>query len=129
MKDIMGINHGQIAKWINEAIVKFTLSDLISDGYHTFKELYDTRRILNAALFNEWAKSNKYDVHKSVHHSDGEKCFGGGWFIVVAELPTGQISYHYELEHWHLFNIPERELPNTFDGHTSQDVLTRLSLL
>ena len=67
-----------------------------SDGYHTFNELYDYRRVYNAALFNEWASQGKYDVHKSWKHSDGKDCFGGGWFIVVAELPTGQASNHYE---------------------------------
>ena len=36
----------------------------ISDGYHTFKELYEFRMVYNAALFNEWHKQNKYYVHK-----------------------------------------------------------------
>jgi hypothetical protein len=47
----MGVNHGEIAKWINEAIVKFPLADLISDGYHTFEELYDNRRIFNSVFY------------------------------------------------------------------------------
>ena len=32
------------------------------------------------------AESNKYDVHKSIKHFDGDFCFGGGWFIVSAKL-------------------------------------------
>ena len=68
-----------------------------SDGYHTFNELYEFRKLYNAALFNEWASQGKYDVHKSKFHADGGKCFGGGWFIVMAQLPTGQISNHYEI--------------------------------
>ena len=55
-----------------------------SDGYHTFNELYDYRMLYNAALFNEWVKQGLYDVHKAKRHSDGEECFGGGWFIVQA---------------------------------------------
>jgi hypothetical protein len=57
-----------------------------SDGYHTFNELYEFRKTYNAALFNEWAKFDipQYNVHKSIRHHDGEYCFGGGWFIVVA---------------------------------------------
>jgi len=51
-----------------------------SDGYHTFKELYEFRKVYNAALFNEWAKEGKYNVHKSMKHHDGELCFGGFWF-------------------------------------------------
>ena len=105
----------------------------VSDGYHTFKELYEFRKVYNAVLFNEWAKNNKviadnnYDVHKSKKHFNGEECFGGGWFIVVAVLPTGQISNHYEMKDWDLFNIPETEKAKyEFDGHTSQDVIERL---
>ena len=40
----------------------------ISDGYHTFDELYEFRKIYNACLFNEWASQNKYSVHKSRRH-------------------------------------------------------------
>lgn len=122
----------------------------ISDGYHTFNELYEFRKVYNAALFNEWAaplmsrlaaiergelvQSNmcfaKYDVHKSWKHSDGELCFGGGWFIVVAVLPTGQISNHYEAKDWDLFKVPEVEQAKfEFDGHTGEDVLARLKAL
>lgn len=119
----------EISDLINKMISNLGCADKISDGYHTFQELYDHRLFLTSVLFNEWANSNKYDVHKSWHHSDGEECFGGGWFIVVAELPFGQISYHYESQYWCMFQIPVKELPNTFDGHTSADVLSRLSRL
>jgi len=97
-----------------------------SDGYHTFKELYEFRKIYNACLFNEWVKQGKYSVHKSKKHSDGELCFGGGWFIVVATLPNGDISNHYEMKDWDLFECEEREIAKEWDGHTSQDVVTRL---
>jgi len=106
-------------------------TNLISDGYHTFGELYDFRKVYNAALFNEWAQYDipKYNVHKSWKHSDGELCFGGGWFIVMATLPSGQISNHYEDKDWDLFKIPEYELADKFDGHTPNDVITRLKQL
>jgi hypothetical protein len=109
-----------------------------SDGYHTFKELYEFRKAYNVALFNEWGLQKetywenirttpKYNVHKSWRHNDGELCFGGGWFIVVAVLPTGQISNHYKAEDWDLFKIPETEKALfEFDGHTSEDVIERL---
>ena len=88
-----------------------------SDGHHTFDELYDFRRAFNAVLFNEWASQNKYSVHKSERHSDGEQCFGGEWFIVVATLPTGDISNHYEMKHWDLFQCEIREKAKEWDGH------------
>lgn len=95
----------------------------ISDGYHTFNELYYYRLLYNAAFFNllpkEW-------VHKSKKHHDGEDCFGGGWFIVMANLPTGQISNHYELKDWDLFQIPEKEIADEWDGHTPQEAAERL---
>ena len=42
-----------------------------SDGYHTFNELYEFRKVYNAALFNEWAKFDipQYNVHKSIRHN------------------------------------------------------------
>ena len=124
----------------------------LSDGYHTFNELYEFRKTYNAALFNEWAGdydffqkmkilhpeirlaaenyNEKYNVHKSWKHNDGELCFGGGWFIVSAMLPTGLISNHYKAEDWDLFRVPEVEKAlYEFDGHTSEDVLNRLKKL
>lgn len=81
----------------------------LTDGYHSFDELYEFRKVYNAYLFNEWAKQGKHDVHKSIRHNDNELCFGGGWFIVVAILPTGQISNHYKLADWNLFKCEETE--------------------
>jgi hypothetical protein len=105
-------------------------SGKISDGYHTFDELYEIRKIYNAALFNEWAKQGLYEVHKSAKHYDGENAFGGFWFIVVAMLPTGQISNHYKLEDWNLFNIPSYpKALYPFDNHTQKDVVERLKSL
>ena len=78
-------------------------------------------------MFNELAKQGLYDVHKSKRHSDGEIPFGDpNWFIVMAELPTGQISNHYEMKDWNLFQIPEKEKANKYDGHTPKDVAERI---
>lgn len=98
-----------------------------SDGFHSFAELYMQRMMYNVALFNTWDLEGQFDVHKSWNHSDGQPAFGGGWFIVVAELPTGQISNHYEARYWDLFQIEDREIPAEYDGHTPQDALNRLA--
>lgn len=100
----------------------------VRDGYHSFDELYDFRKAYNACLFNVWATlpDNPYDVHKSYKHSDGEDCFGGGWFVVQATTPFGQISNHYKNVDWTLFNVPVKENANEWDGHTSKDALERL---
>lgn len=114
---------------------KYSLSEIqvitdtgnISDGYHTFKELYEYRLLYNAAFFNELARRGVCDVHKSKRHSDGKIPFENpNWFIVVAELPTGQISNHYEMKDWDLFQVPEKDISNVWDGHGSRDVAKRI---
>lgn len=95
----------------------------ISDGYHTFNELYDHRAALTAALF----KSLPSDmVYKSKKHHDGTMY--DGMFIVGANLPDiGAISYHYDLDQWwDIFNIREVENAPEWDGHTPNDVIERL---
>jgi hypothetical protein len=99
-----------------------------SDGYHTFSELYRYRLLYNAALFNEWEFSRpSFQAHKSLLHSDGSLPFGGGWFVVSATLPTGQITNHYELKDWDLFKIETWERAADYDGHTPEDVEERLT--
>lgn len=95
----------------------------VSDGYHTFNELYYYRMLYNAAFFNLLPKDW---VHKSKRHHTGEECFGGGWFIVMANLPTGQVSNHYELKDWDLFKVSEKEFADEWDGHTPQEAAERL---
>lgn len=116
--------------------VKINSLNELRDEYHSIGELYEFRKMYNAILFNEWAINEswggritpKYDVHKSWKHHDGEDCFGGGWFIVVAMLPTGQITNHYKAEDWELFNIPVAEKAKyEFDGHTPADALDRMN--
>ena len=105
----------------------FEDKSLLSDGYHTFAELYEFRKMYNALIFNEWSRQGLYDVHKSTRHNNGELCFSGGWFVVYANLPNGQVTNHYKLDDWDLFNIPEKaRVSEMFDNHTSADVLARL---
>lgn len=117
-----GINVADLLDWLNQQGESSDKGE-ISDGYHTFNELYYYRLLYNAAFFNCLPKEM---VHKSKKHHDGEECFGGGWFIVMAQLPTGQISNHYELKDWDLFQIPEKEVADEWDGHTPQEAADRL---
>lgn len=103
----------------------------VSDGYHTFDELYRYRMLYNALA----ATMLKYEPsamppHKSRFHSDGEPCFGGGWFIVVFYLPTKdglkQVSNHYEEADWNLFDIEERIRADEWDGHTPEEAAERM---
>lgn len=105
----------------------------LSDGHHTFNELYEFRKMYNACLFNEWAAQGKFEVHKSWRHNDGLECFPHSrhtWFIVSAKLPAGIISNHYKSDDWELFQVPEVENALfEYDGHTGTDVLERMRLL
>ncbi|GAA2096275.1 hypothetical protein GCM10009801_65710 [Streptomyces albiaxialis] len=101
----------------------------ISDGFHTFEELYEFRRLYHAYAVRAWLAAG-YPVVRSWRHHDGEPCFGGGWFIVVAQLPTGQVSNHYRAESWSLFaDVPEVETAPVWDGHSAGDVTRRLRAL
>lgn len=100
--------------------------ELLADEHHSLDELYDYRMAYNALTFNMWARLGMYDVHKSWKHSDGEPCFGGGWFIVNATTPHGLVSNHYPEKYWDLFSMEHRETPVEYDGHTPQEALQRL---
>ena len=69
------------------------ISDIgdLSDGYHTFNDLYYQRCILFATIVN----SNRSRAWKTRYHEDGQPCFGGGWFLVTVETPEGAYGYHY----------------------------------
>lgn len=105
-----------------------------SDGYHSFNELYEFRKALTAALFNELYESTtaNFNVHKSWKHHDGQPCYGGGWFIVTANLSpfpgykNDQVSFHYEAKDWDLFKCTEKETGDKWDGHTPAQALQRL---
>jgi hypothetical protein len=96
----------------------------ISVGYHTFNSLYKQRLFLSAALCNTF----KDLAWKSHLHSDGEACFGGGWFIVGIHTPEGDYTYHYEDEYWDMFKVQELDNAPEWDGHTDADVERVLSV-
>lgn len=107
-----------------EKLEKEIKDGTLSDGYHTFNDLYYQRLILFATIVNQ----NKEYAWKSLKHEDGELCFGGNWFIVGIDTPNGSYTYHYETNYWSLFNCKELEVAKHWDGHTSKDVDRLLSL-
>lgn len=98
----------------------------VSDGYHTFNQLYHQRAILFATIVNQ----NKDISWKSYKHSDGKYCFdsNGEWFIVGIDTPEGSYTYHYKKEYWDYFDCKELECGKEWDGHTEEDVTRLLSL-
>jgi len=98
--------------------------DDLSDGFHTFRQLYYQRMMLFAVI----VRQNKDKAWKSLRHEDGELCFGGGWFIVGIDTPEGSYTYHYEDNYYSLFDCEELERGKHWDGHTEKDVTRLLSL-
>lgn len=96
----------------------------LSDGYHTFNDLYCQRMYLFATIVNQ----NKELAWKSLKHEDGKLCFDGDWFIVGIDTPRGSYTYHYETNYWSLFDCQELEVAKHWDGHTDKDVSRLLSL-
>lgn len=97
----------------------------VSDGYHTFRDLYDHRRALTAVLAA--AASHEGDSWRSkAHHPEDGPMFEGS-FIVGIELPTGTITYHYNLEFWDDFAaVPELEHGKKWDGAGPDETVSRL---
>ena len=99
----------------------------ISDGYHTFEELYDHRIELYIAL----CRTLSYYEHmnntwRSKLHSDGTS-MPGLFVLGINTLIGRQITYHLPISRWDNCDFAEElEKAPEFDGHTSKDVLARL---
>ena len=107
----------------------------VSDGYHTFSELYDHRITLFIALCRAYAidvteYKNKY-IWRSKRHSDGELAFGGTWFVLgIGKAKGEQITYHLPIERWNETEFAETlDKAPEWDGHSPADVLERLKKL
>lgn len=93
----------------------------VSDGYHTFNELYEHRHWLFLALAcwnGGWAARA---------HADGTKI--EGWFIAGMTLAqVGDITYHLPDRLWPVVEALGMvvEAAPEWDGHASQDVVARL---
>lgn len=100
----------------------------ISDGCHTFGELYDHRRALTAVLAVVMTSALPGSAWRSKqHHPDDDPMFEGGYFIVGLRLATGTITYHYELAHWDDFRcVPELPHAPKWDGATPAATVHRL---
>lgn len=96
----------------------------LSDGYHTFNELYHHRAILFSVICNSLPDK----AWKSKLHDTGDMY--DGMFIVGIETPEGQATYHYDIEpYWDMFKVKELEKAPKWDGHTPQVAIDRISRL
>ncbi len=96
----------------------------LSDGYHTFNELYHHRAVLFSLICNA---GDTY-AWKARYHHDGSMF--PGMFIIGFETKWGQATYHYDIDpYWDMFKVKELERAPEWDGHTADDAIHRLYLL
>lgn len=95
----------------------------ISDGYHTFDELYYHRMILFAIICNTYGGK----AWKSLKHADGTMY--DDYFIVGVTTPEGDYTYHYHKDHWDMFAVKEIDFAPEWDGHKPSDITRLFSLL
>lgn len=94
----------------------------ISDGYHTFEELYYHRMVLFSVICNQ----NKSRSWKSKLHDDGTMF--DDYFIVGVTTEEGEYTYHYHLDYWNHFDVVEVDRAPVWDGHKPEDITRLLSL-
>lgn len=109
--------------WMIQKELTGDQTNRISDGSHTFGDLYFHRAVLFAALLKAYPDKS----WRSKVQSDGHGF--PGYFLCGIQTPEGQYTYHYQLSQWDLFD-GVRELPESpaYDGHKPEDVTRLLSL-
>jgi len=127
------MNHEWLGAWHAEferilqaiaATLGQTVTGETSDGYHTFNELYHHR----AVLFSVIVRDHHELAWKSKMHHDGTMY--DNMFIVGIETPTGQATYHYDIDpYWEMFDCQELEQAPEWDGHTPDQAIERIATL
>lgn len=142
--------HARFSEKENENIQDLKKQELIrnakgiSDGYHTFGELYEFRAVLNIKLFKMmewhakmlWQKGEGYKhfpynnpTWRAKLHSDGSM-FDGMFILGLYNAPGQQITFHYHLDKWDDCDFAKTlDKAPEWDGHTPADVLERLKAL
>lgn len=115
-------------KKINKLIQKYNKDGImslkdISDGHHTFRELYKQRLIMFCTICNcfphlSWKSKKHFD-------EENDPMFNG-CFIAGINTPEGIATYHIKLEYWDLFEIPEIDRALKYDNYTPDDVMDRI---
>jgi hypothetical protein len=86
----------------------------ISDGYHTFDELYEHRCLLFILLCLKVRSQAYWRPHYE------------GWPLLGLQLPSGQITYHVPEKYLPLFKDKIVQGGPEWDGHTPSDVIFRM---
>lgn len=109
-------------------IGKLSGADAVSDGDHTFYELYTHRHLLFMMLM----KQNLNTSWRAEKHEDGTMF--DGWFVAGINIEVGDqklqtITYHMPMVMWSLLDdcgcVTYVNAPK-WDGHTSVDAMERM---
>jgi len=101
----------------------------LSDGHHSFQELYEHRNLLFITIARMLHDEGNW-TWKSVKDKHGKDL--KGWFILgvdyiypdLAELL--QITYHLPMSVWKYCKFANTVNKSQWNGHTSQDVIKQL---
>ncbi|MBR2890354.1 MAG: hypothetical protein IKC09_08785 [Oscillospiraceae bacterium] len=98
----------------------------VSDGYHTFDELYHHRAVLFSVICHQFPEL----AWKSLQHDDPNEPMYDGMFIVGIDTPEGQATYHYDVDpYWDMFRVKELDRAPKWDGHTADEAIRRIASL
>lgn len=107
---------------MEEKTFKIVGNDM-SDGYHTFDELYEHRILLYLLwLVEEKGGGQNRDVYWVKDHFPD-------WDLVATNVGTQQISYHVPISYRDVLQkhfVQRDTLDHVWDGHTSADVADRM---
>lgn len=111
----------------------------VSDGYHTFDELYECRNRLFITLVKKVSDENHSravlshykgitPIWRSRFHDDGSSY--PGWFVLgIGRMAGDIITFHLPDRYWDECSFARVEAKAYYDGHNTADALQRLAAL
>lgn len=127
VKNLAAVDAEAIADLVSRAFRRLENPEMgtVSDGYHTFDELYAHR----VRLFSTLMRAHPDKSWWSFKHHDGSAW--EGWIIAGIDTPAGTATYHLPASEIDFFSEDIAQLENgkEWDGHTAEDVLERLKSL
>jgi hypothetical protein len=95
----------------------------ISDGNHTFADLYFQRMSLLSVICScypelSWKSKKHFDEENDPMYNDD--------FLAGINTSEGVVTYHIKLKYWDLFDIPEIERGPKYDGYNNNEALRRI---
>ena len=97
----------------------------ISDGHHSFGELYEQRAVLFCTICNMYPdiswKSRK-------HYDDNDPMYNGD-FIAGIYTPMGQAAFHLKDKYWDKLHVSTLDKAPKYDGYDADEALFRIESL